>query len=71
MSASLTWETSYAIAIELKRRHIDANIEEVRLQQIYVWTLELEDFVDDAALCNDEILSAIYQEWYEELTSDR
>ena len=71
MSALLTWETSYAIAIELKRRHIDANIEEVSLQQIYVWTLELEDFVDDAALCNDEILSAIYQEWYEELTSDR
>ena len=67
---TLTWETSYAIAIQLKRRHSDVNIENVSLRQLYVWTLELEDFVDDPALCNDEILSSIYQEWYEELTND-
>lgn len=67
---TLTWETSYAIAIELKRRHSDVNIENVSLQQLYAWTLELEDFEDDPALCNDEILSSIYQEWYEELTND-
>ena len=67
---TLTWETSYAIAIELKRRHSDVNIENVSLRQLYTWTLELEDFQDDPALCNDEILSSIYQEWYEELTND-
>ncbi len=67
---SLTWETSYAIAVELKRRHEDARLEEVSLQQIYTWTMELEDFEDDPALCNDEILSSIYQEWYEELMND-
>ncbi len=67
---SLNWETSYAIAVELKHRHADANLEEVSLQQIYAWTLELEDFDDDSALCNDEILSSIYQEWYEELMND-
>ncbi len=67
---TLTWETSYAIAVELKRRHMDAKIEEVSLQQIYAWTLELDDFEDDPALCNDEILSSIYQEWYEELMND-
>ena len=67
---TLTWETSYAIAIELKRRHSDVNIENVSLRQLYAWTLELEDFEDDPALCNDEILSSIYQEWYEELTND-
>jgi FeS assembly protein IscX len=66
----LNWETSYAIAIELKRRHSDVNIEDVSLQQIYAWTLELEDFEDDPALCNDEILSSIYQEWFEELMND-
>ena len=67
---SLNWDTSYAIAVELKRRHADANMEHVSLQQIYAWTLELEDFEDDPALCNDEILSSIYQEWYEELMND-
>jgi FeS assembly protein IscX len=63
---TLTWETSYAIALELKRRHPDVNLEDVTLQQIYNWTIELQQFEDDPALCNDDILSAIYQEWYEE-----
>ena len=67
---TLTWETSYAIAVELKRRHAGANLEQVSLQQVFDWTLELDDFVDDPALCNDEILSSIYQEWYEELIND-
>ena len=67
---SLTWETSYAIAVELKRRHANVDMNEVSLRQIYAWTLELEDFEDDPALCNDEILSSIYQEWYEELMND-
>jgi FeS assembly protein IscX len=67
---TLTWETSYAIAVELKRRHSDVSIEDVGLQQIYAWTLELEAFEDDPALCNDEILSSIYQEWFEELMND-
>ncbi len=64
---TLTWETSYAIAVELRRRHPEADIADLSLQQIYLWTLELEDFEDDPALCNDEILSSIFQEWYEEL----
>ena len=67
---TLSWETSYAIAVELKRRHAGANLEQVSLQQIYAWTRELDDFEDDPALCNDEILSSIYQEWYEELMND-
>ncbi len=69
--APLTWETSYAIALELRRRHPDVELDKVSLQQIYGWTLELEDFHDDPALCNDEILSSIFQEWYEELTNGR
>jgi FeS assembly protein IscX len=63
---SLNWESSYAIALELKRTHPDANMEAVSLQQIYDWTLALEDFDDDPALANDEILQAIYQDWFEE-----
>jgi FeS assembly protein IscX len=63
----MNWEATYAIALELKRKFKDVNIEEVTLGQIYKWTLELPEFDDDPALANDEILSAIYQDWYEEL----
>jgi FeS assembly protein IscX len=67
---TLTWETSYAIALELMHAHSDVKIEDVTLQQIYEWVLDLKDFEDDPALCNDEILSSIYQEWYEEMIND-
>ena len=63
---TLNWESTYAIALELRRLHKDVNIEEVTLQQIYEWTLELSEFEDDPALANDDILYAIYQDWFEE-----
>jgi FeS assembly protein IscX len=67
---TLTWETSFAIALELRREHADVNIDDVSLNQIYDWTLSLQDFEDDPALCNDDILAAIYQEWLEETLHD-
>jgi FeS assembly protein IscX len=63
---TLTWESTYAIALELKRQHKDMNIEEVTLQQILNWTLQLKEFEDDPGLVNDDILYAIYQDWFEE-----
>ncbi|MFZ5883903.1 MAG: Fe-S cluster assembly protein IscX [Chloroflexota bacterium] len=63
---TLTWESTYAIALELRRRHPHINIEEVSLRQIYEWTLQLPEFEDDPALANDDILYAIYQDWFEE-----
>jgi len=63
---TLTWDGTYAIAMELRRQHKDINIEEVTLQQIYQWTLQLSEFEDDPALANDDILYAIYQDWFEE-----
>ena len=63
---TLNWEATYAIAMELRRQHKDVNIEEVTLQQIYDWTLALPEFEDDPALANDDILYAIYQDWFEE-----
>ena len=62
----LTWEGSYAIALELRRQHPGVNIEDVTLQQIYDWTIVLSEFEDDPLLANDDILYAIYQDWYEE-----
>ncbi len=66
MSIALTWESTYAIALELKRRHPQANLAEVSLGQVYEWTLALPEFQDDPSLCNDGILMAIFQDWYEE-----
>ncbi|MCL4275812.1 MAG: Fe-S cluster assembly protein IscX [Anaerolineales bacterium] len=63
---TLTWENTYAIAMELRRKYTDVNIEEVSLQQIYKWTLELSEFEDDPAIVNDDILYSIYQDWFEE-----
>jgi FeS assembly protein IscX len=63
---TLTWESTYAIAMELRRQYNDVNIEEVTLQQILDWTLQLPEFEDDPALVNDDILYAIYQDWFEE-----
>jgi FeS assembly protein IscX len=34
---------------------------------IFRWTLEIPEFEDDPELANDSILSAIYQEWFEEV----
>jgi FeS assembly protein IscX len=63
---TLTWEATFAIAMELRRQHKDVNMEEVTLQQIYKWTLQLPEFEDDPALANDDILYAIYRDWFEE-----
>lgn len=63
---TLTWESTYAIALELRRQYPQVNIEEVSLQQIYDWTVGLSEFEDDPLLANDDILYAIYQDWFEE-----
>ena len=67
MSDPLTWESTYAIALALKHEHPGIDMESVTLGDVQRWTLALHDFDDDPALVNDEILSAIYQDWYEEI----
>lgn len=62
----MNWESTYAIAVELRRLHPDADLEKVSLQQIHDWTLALPEFEDDPLLVNDDILSAIFQDWFEE-----
>jgi FeS assembly protein IscX len=63
---TLNWESTFAIALALKRKYPKVNIEDVSLQQILDWTLALPEFEDDPALVNDDILYAIYQDWFEE-----
>jgi FeS assembly protein IscX len=66
MAETLNWESTYALALELKAAHPKIRLEDVSLQMIFKWTLALPNFEDDPALANDDILAAIYQDWYEE-----
>jgi FeS assembly protein IscX len=63
----LTWDDSYAIALALHRVYPEVNLENVSLGMIYNWTLDLPGFSDDPRLANEQILSSIYQEWFEEV----
>lgn len=67
MSDSLTWENSYAIALALRELYPAIELEDVSLNMIYGWTVALNEFQDDPELANDDILAAIYQEWFEEV----
>ena len=62
----LYWDSSYAIARRLIAAHPDVDLSAVTLNMVYSWVIALPDFVDDPQLVNDDLLQAIYQEWYEE-----
>ena len=63
----LYWDGSYEIARYLMKAHPGVNLGDVTLRQVYEWTLALPEFADDPALANDELLQAIYQDWFEEV----
>lgn len=67
MNGGLTWDDSYEIALVLKARYPTVKLEGVSLGMIFLWTLQLPEFSDDPDLANDSILSAIFQDWYEEV----
>jgi FeS assembly protein IscX len=66
-SDPLYWDDTYAISLRLKKAFPEINLQEVSLGMIYDWTMRLADFHDEPELANQEILEAIYQEWYEEV----
>lgn len=66
MSQNYVWDDTYAIARVLKENHPDVELENVTLNMIYRWTISLETFIDDPELANDQILTNILQEWFEE-----
>ncbi len=63
---NLNWEATYAIALALKEKFPKIDLQQVSLQQIYQWSIALEEFDDDPMLANDDILARIYQDWFEE-----
>ena len=66
MGKSLHWDAIFEIALALKTHYPEIDLEKVSLHDIFDWTVALPGFQDDPELANDEILMAIYQEWYEE-----
>lgn len=64
---TLRWDDAYAIAQALSKKHPDVSLEKVSLLMVFDWTITLPEFQDDPELANDDILSAIFQEWYEEV----
>ena len=67
MSEELYWDSSYAVARRLIAAHPGIALESVTLTMLQEWVLALPGFIDDPALVNDDLLTAIYQEWYEEV----
>lgn len=65
----LYWDAAYALARRLQQDHPEVDLAEVTLNMIYNWVISLADFQDDPELANDDILEAIYQEWYESRTT--
>ena len=62
----LYWDGAYAIARRLRAAWPDVDLGQVTLDMIYNWVVALPEFRDDPLLANDDLLMAIYQEWYEE-----
>ncbi|HRE25455.1 MAG TPA: Fe-S cluster assembly protein IscX [Anaerolineales bacterium] len=65
----LYWDASYALARRLAQEHPEVDFEGLTLNMVYNWVIVLPDFKDDPELVNDELLEAIFQEWYESRTS--
>jgi len=64
----LYWEASYAIVLSLMEHHPDADLETLGLQQLYEWIIALPGFADDPLLADDDLLTEIFREWYEEMS---
>lgn len=67
MTQQLYWDAIYEIVLALKASRPQENLEDASLGDIFKWTIALPQFADDPELANDEILGAIYQEWFEEI----
>lgn len=66
MDEELYWDGAYAIALCLKQAHPQVDLNTVTLNMLYNWVIALPNFKDDPALANDDLLTAILQDWLEE-----
>jgi FeS assembly protein IscX len=61
----LYWDASFAVAQRLEGAHPGVDLSTVTLNMVYAWVLALPEFADDPQLVNDDLLEAIFQDWYE------
>ncbi len=66
MDEELYWDGAYAIALCLKQSHPQVDLNTITLNMLYNWVIALPNFKDDPALANDDLLTAILQDWLEE-----
>jgi len=67
----LYWDASYEIVLALIEAYphlTDSDLDNVSLNQLMEWIVALPGFADEVILANDEILSGILREWFEEIT---
>lgn len=62
----LYWDDSYALALRLMELFPQIPLAEVTLGMLSEWVRQLPEFADDPDMVNDELLTAILQEWLEE-----
>jgi FeS assembly protein IscX len=68
----LYWDAPYEIVLALIDAHpaiTDTDLDQVSLNQLQDWIVALPGFADEVILANDEILSGILREWFEEITN--
>ena len=64
---SIYWDTSYEIVLALMEAYPNADLESLGLDELSKRIVNLPDFADDPALCNDAILNGILRDWFEEI----
>ena len=65
---SLYWDATYAIVLELKEQHPNADVESIGLEQLFQMIIALPNFADEPEMVNNSLLESILWEWYEEVT---
>lgn len=67
----MKWTELEDIAMALVETHEDINPLQVRFTELRQWVLDLPEFDDDPKHCNEKILEAIQQAWYDEVDANK
>ena len=67
MAQALYWDAIYEVVLALKVHYPHETLDALSLGELFQRVVALPGFADDPELANDEILAAIYQEWFEEI----
>jgi len=66
---TLYWDTSYEIVQALMEAYPNTIVDSVGIEQLLEMIVTLPTFADDPILANEDLLTDILREWYEESNS--